>query len=120
MHEGKTYKLKNGKISGFIAASTHNKDLVEKIDSCGGEFTVIELAEGFGSVCSVVFPNGNVKKAYWSGNEYFEIMPEEFKFFEEVVDKTVHIAIPKKYINLSVDESNWKEAVALIEKTFKN
>lgn len=120
MQEGKTYKLNPNKIFGFKAASAHNDDLIKKINSCGGQFTVTELAEDFGSVCSVVFPNGNVKKAYWSGDAYFEIMPEEFKFFEEVVDKTVDNAIHKKYISVIVDENNWKEAIALIEKTFKN
>lgn len=119
MKIGKKYKLKVDTIREFKNASVHNEDLIQKISYNGGQFEVLELVDDYGSVCSVVFPNGSIKRAYSGGGDYFEILPEEFKYFEEVTEEVVDNT-EQHYMSLRVDETNWKEAIALIEKTFKN
>lgn len=119
MEEGKVYRLIESVREKFISESSSNDSMLRLIDSCGGEFTVLEtMTDGGKYVTKVRMKDGNVYSADGSGGDYFEIGYNEFYAFEEAIDP-----VPSESglisMVIEVNQQNFEAMIDLIKKNFK-
>ena len=85
MEINKVYRPISSMREKFIKENSHNLDMLSLIDNNGGEFTVLELDDGF--VTKVSMKNGSKFDGASSSEHYFEISSDEFYAFEKVVEE---------------------------------
>ena len=117
MQEGKFYSFKEAFRDDFIEDSGTNENILRLIEEGGGSFGVLEMVtEDTGKyVCKVRMKNGEVYDANSSGDDYFELSDDEFKYFVEVVGSTTEGA---QSMSLVVTPENAEEMIVLIKKAF--
>lgn len=127
MEIGKTYIINPLFKDDFIEeAPRNNSRMLDLIEKHGPSFVVEEYEYGGGgyNVVCVTMEDGTECSAGGPPETYFEIYPDEFKYFTEVtlekpqpINEGIVLGVTK--IHCVVDETNVDEIIELLQKTFK-
>lgn len=119
MEINKRYALIPTMIHKFIEESCSNKNMARTIQKNGGYFEVLatNTIGGEDFVTAVQFPKtGEIFNDMGSGDEYFEIYEDEFRFFTEYTEVEVPDGI--RSMTLDVNKTNAAAMIQLIQNTF--
>lgn len=133
MEIGKSYIINPLFKDDFVQEAPHNNaKMLKLIELHGPSFVVNGMEPDYDSdtsnVVSVTMEDGTVCSAGGEIETYFEIYPDEFKYFIEYFTE-VDLVKPKPTnegitlgvtkIHCIVDETNVDEIIKLLQKTFK-
>ena len=119
METGKLYTFKPSMTHLFVAESCSNKSMAEAILFNGGYFEVEDVTRINGEkyVSAVKFPKtGKCLDHDGSGDEYFEIYEDEFKYFTEYNEVELNDGV--RSMTLDVNKTNAAAMIQLIQQTF--
>ncbi len=119
METGKLYTFKPSMTHLFVAESCSNKSMAEAIMFNGGYFEVeaMIVLNNERYVTAVKFPKtGKCLNDDGSGDEYFEIYENEFKYFTEYNEVELNDGV--RSMTLDVNKANAVEMIQLIQQIF--
>ncbi|URY11351.1 hypothetical protein [Shigella phage ESh15] len=128
MEIGKTYIFNPLFKDEFIEEAPYNNGfMLDLLEKHGPSFVVNGMEhdyDGCLNVVCVTMEDGTECSAGGPEETYFELYPEEFKYFNEVtlekpqpVNEGIVLGVTK--IHCVVDETNVDEIIELLQKTFK-